>query len=83
MKAYRGVDDKIRMFRPMHNMERMVTSAIRAGLPIFDGGQLLQCIRKYVGYPRIIKTATSELFQIRRFLCFTGKENLINLLLPY
>jgi hypothetical protein len=22
MKAYRGVDDQIRMFRPMHNMAR-------------------------------------------------------------
>ena len=48
MKAYRGVDDKIRMFRPMHNMARMVASAQRACLPTFDGGQLVQCMRKYV-----------------------------------
>lgn len=48
MKAYRGVDDKIRMFRPMHNMARMVASAQRACLPTFDGGQLVQCMRKLV-----------------------------------
>ena len=47
MKAYRGVDGKIRMFRPMHNMARMNLTASRACLPAFDGYQLLECIRKY------------------------------------
>ena len=46
MKAYRGVDDRIRMFRPMHNMARMVASAQRACLPTFDGGQLVECMRR-------------------------------------
>jgi len=48
MKVYRGVDDKIRMFRPMHNMARMVASAQRACLPTFDGAELVKCMRKLV-----------------------------------
>ncbi len=46
MKAYRGKDDKIRMFRPMHNMARMNVSATRACLPNFEGGELMECIRQ-------------------------------------
>uniref|UniRef100_A0A914Z908 Branched-chain-amino-acid transaminase n=1 Tax=Panagrolaimus superbus TaxID=310955 RepID=A0A914Z908_9BILA len=34
MKAYRGVDNKIRLFRPEKNMERMKRTAIRASLPV-------------------------------------------------
>ena len=48
MKAYRGKDDRIRMFRPMHNMARMNVTARRACLPTFDGHELLECIRKLV-----------------------------------
>ncbi|XP_077196281.1 branched-chain-amino-acid aminotransferase, cytosolic isoform X3 [Paroedura picta] len=48
MKAYRGVDGKIRLFRPRLNMERMMRSAIRATLPGFDKEELLECIRKLV-----------------------------------
>ena len=48
MKAYRGVDGKIRLFRPMHNMARMNLTASRACLPAFDGHEFLECIRKYV-----------------------------------
>jgi len=48
MKAYRGVDGKIRMFRPMHNMARMNLTASRACLPTFDGQEVLECIRKLV-----------------------------------
>jgi branched-chain amino acid aminotransferase len=48
MKAYRGVDDKIRMFRPMHNMARMNVTAKRACLPPFEGTEFLQCIRKLI-----------------------------------
>ncbi|XP_053112374.1 branched-chain-amino-acid aminotransferase, cytosolic isoform X5 [Hemicordylus capensis] len=33
MKAYRGVDGKIRLFRPRLNMDRMLRSAVRATLP--------------------------------------------------
>jgi len=48
MKAYRGVDGKIRLFRPMHNMARMNLTASRACLPTFDGHELVECIRRLV-----------------------------------
>uniref|UniRef100_A0A3Q2QCN8 Branched-chain-amino-acid aminotransferase n=1 Tax=Fundulus heteroclitus TaxID=8078 RepID=A0A3Q2QCN8_FUNHE len=48
MKAFRGVDNHIRLFRPMLNMERMHRSAERSCLPLFDKLELLQCIRKLV-----------------------------------
>lgn len=48
MKAYRGVDGKIRLFRPDLNMKRMLTSAERSVLPTFDGNELLGCIKKLI-----------------------------------
>ncbi|KTF73036.1 hypothetical protein cypCar_00020692 [Cyprinus carpio] len=48
MKAYRGPDNKVRLFRPMINMKRMLKSAHRACLPSFDCAELLECIRKLV-----------------------------------
>ncbi|XP_066561450.1 branched-chain-amino-acid aminotransferase, cytosolic [Amia ocellicauda] len=48
LKAYRGTDGQIRLFRPMLNMERMLRSACRASLPNFDKKELLDCIRKLV-----------------------------------
>lgn len=48
MKAYRGVDGRIRIFRPDMNMERMNKSAIRAGLPTFHGRELIKCLSRLV-----------------------------------
>ncbi|XP_024881218.1 branched-chain-amino-acid aminotransferase, cytosolic-like [Temnothorax curvispinosus] len=48
MKAYRGVDGKIRLFRPELNMERMNNSAIRVGLPPFRGEELIKCICRLI-----------------------------------
>ncbi|CAL9692853.1 unnamed protein product [Knipowitschia caucasica] len=48
MKAFRGADDHIRMFRPMLNMERMERSAERCCFPAFDKAELLSCIQKLV-----------------------------------
>ncbi|XP_043957395.1 branched-chain-amino-acid aminotransferase, cytosolic-like isoform X1 [Gambusia affinis] len=48
MKAFRGVDNHIRLFRPMLNMERMHRSTERSCLPLFDKTELLQCIKKLV-----------------------------------
>uniref|UniRef100_A0A0N5AWF5 Branched-chain-amino-acid aminotransferase n=1 Tax=Syphacia muris TaxID=451379 RepID=A0A0N5AWF5_9BILA len=48
MKAYRGVDGKIRLFRPDRNMERLRSSAKRAALPDFSGTELLNIIIKLV-----------------------------------
>ncbi|XP_058789122.1 branched-chain-amino-acid aminotransferase, cytosolic [Phymastichus coffea] len=48
MKAYRGVDGKIRLFRPEMNMERMNASAVRSGLPTFNGNELIKCINRLI-----------------------------------
>ncbi|XP_042366919.1 branched-chain-amino-acid aminotransferase, cytosolic [Plectropomus leopardus] len=48
LKAYRGDDNKLRLFRPMLNMTRMSNSAKRACLPAFDQSELLECIRRLV-----------------------------------
>eukprot|EP00106_Octopus_bimaculoides_P016821 XP_014784263.1 PREDICTED: branched-chain-amino-acid aminotransferase, cytosolic-like [Octopus bimaculoides] len=48
MKAYRGLDNRIRLFRPMENMNRMNNSAQRVSLPTFDGRELIECIKKLV-----------------------------------
>uniref|UniRef100_A0A665TXC9 Branched-chain-amino-acid aminotransferase, mitochondrial n=1 Tax=Echeneis naucrates TaxID=173247 RepID=A0A665TXC9_ECHNA len=48
MKAFRGVDNHIRLFRPMLNMDRMHRSTERSCLPLFDKGELLECIKKLV-----------------------------------
>lgn len=48
LKAYRGVDDKIRLFRPDLNMERMNLAAARSGLPTFNGEELIKCITRLV-----------------------------------
>lgn len=47
-KAYRGPDDKIRVFRLDLNMKRMNSSAQRILLPTFEGGELISCIKKLV-----------------------------------
>uniref|UniRef100_A0A0N4ZW94 Branched-chain-amino-acid aminotransferase n=1 Tax=Parastrongyloides trichosuri TaxID=131310 RepID=A0A0N4ZW94_PARTI len=44
MKAYRGYDNKIRLFRPEHNMARMNKTAARCALPTFDGEELIKII---------------------------------------
>ncbi|XP_029456011.1 branched-chain-amino-acid aminotransferase, cytosolic isoform X2 [Rhinatrema bivittatum] len=46
LKAYRGVDGKIRLFRPRLNMDRMLRSTERMSLPAFDKDEFLQCIHK-------------------------------------
>ncbi|KAM4820429.1 branched-chain-amino-acid aminotransferase, cytosolic [Thomomys bottae] len=48
LKAFRGVDNKIRLFRPHLNMERMFRSAVRSTLPVFDPQELLECILQLV-----------------------------------
>ena len=48
MKAYRGDDNEVRLFRPMHNMTRMLVSAERCHLPQFDRLELVHCIRKLI-----------------------------------
>ncbi|ODM98426.1 Branched-chain-amino-acid aminotransferase, cytosolic [Orchesella cincta] len=48
MKAYRGVDGRIRLFRPDLNMQRILRGAKRAMLPTFDPNEFIGCIKKLV-----------------------------------
>ncbi|XP_032468050.1 branched-chain-amino-acid aminotransferase, mitochondrial isoform X2 [Phocoena sinus] len=48
MKAFKGRDQCVRLFRPWLNMDRMLRSALRLCLPSFDKVELLQCIRRLV-----------------------------------
>jgi branched-chain amino acid aminotransferase len=48
MKAYRGVDGRIRIFRPEMNMARMNASAHRAGLPTFEATEFIKCMSRLV-----------------------------------
>ncbi|MXQ93976.1 hypothetical protein E5288_WYG018502 [Bos mutus] len=48
LKAFRGVDNKIRLFWPNLNMDRMYRSAMRATLLAFDKKELLECIQQLV-----------------------------------
>uniref|UniRef100_A0A914GS79 Branched-chain-amino-acid aminotransferase n=1 Tax=Globodera rostochiensis TaxID=31243 RepID=A0A914GS79_GLORO len=52
MKAFRGVDDRIRLFRPEMNMSRMKKSATRAAMPNFDSEELLKLITELVRLDR-------------------------------
>ncbi|KAI0594704.1 aminotransferase [Biscogniauxia sp. FL1348] len=44
LKAYRGYDGKLRLFRPDCNAKRMAISAARVGLPTFDTAELEKLI---------------------------------------
>ncbi|XP_040313574.1 branched-chain-amino-acid aminotransferase, mitochondrial isoform X1 [Herpailurus yagouaroundi] len=48
MKAFKGSDQQVRLFRPWLNMDRMLRSALRLCLPSFDKAELLECIRRLV-----------------------------------
>lgn len=48
LKSYRGVDGKIRLFRPEMNADRMNASALRSGLPTFSGPELIKCISRLI-----------------------------------
>ncbi|XP_053685839.1 branched-chain-amino-acid aminotransferase, cytosolic [Sabethes cyaneus] len=48
MKAYRGVDGRIRMYRPDMNMARMNVTAHRSGLPTFDGEELIKAMCRLI-----------------------------------
>ncbi|KAJ7390998.1 branched-chain-amino-acid aminotransferase [Desmophyllum pertusum] len=52
LKAYRGDDNKLRLFRPMENMRRLNRSADRACLPGFDGEEFLKCLKHLISIDR-------------------------------
>ena len=48
MKAYKGPDGRVRLFRPERNVERLLRSAKRLNLPAFCSEELLECIKSLV-----------------------------------
>ncbi|RSL52464.1 hypothetical protein CEP54_010894 [Fusarium duplospermum] len=48
IKAYRGYDGQLRLFRLKLNCERMVKSSVRVGLPSFDPAALDKLIHSFV-----------------------------------
>lgn len=64
MKAYRGVDGRIRLFRPNMNMNRMNLSAKRSGLPTFEGDEFIRCIQRLVSIDQewVPHTETASLY---------------------
>lgn len=48
MKAYRGADEKIRLFRPEKNFERLNVSCDRICLPEVDEKLALECLEKLI-----------------------------------
>ncbi|KIW13231.1 hypothetical protein PV08_08418 [Exophiala spinifera] len=49
MKAYRGVDGKVRLFRPDRNAQRFLQSATRIALPGFSTAEFRKCLERFVG----------------------------------
>ncbi|XP_075047191.1 branched-chain-amino-acid aminotransferase, cytosolic-like [Mixophyes fleayi] len=64
MKAYRGEDNQVRLFRPTLNMERMHRTALRACLPSFDKAELLECLRRLIDIDRdwVPKSTSASLY---------------------
>ncbi|EFJ31906.1 hypothetical protein SELMODRAFT_168793 [Selaginella moellendorffii] len=52
MKAYKDKDGRIRLFRPLMHMNRLLKSAQRLALPEFDKMELLDCIKELVRLER-------------------------------
>lgn len=48
MKAYKGSDGNVRLFRPHKNMERLNKSSKRIALPTLDGKALTQLMGELV-----------------------------------
>jgi branched-chain amino acid aminotransferase len=49
MKAYRGHDGRVRLFRPDRNARRFVRSATRISLPGFPPDEFVKLLKSYVG----------------------------------
>ncbi|KAI0209344.1 Branched-chain-amino-acid aminotransferase, cytosolic [Lamellibrachia satsuma] len=64
LKAYRGVDNKVRLFRPYQNIERMLRSAGRSALPLFDSEEFLKCLKRLISIEKewVPHSTTSSLY---------------------
>ena len=75
MKAYRGLDGKLRLFRPWLNCSRLKMSNERVCLPTFDPDELLQLISAFLRVEgrRWLPDAGSD-FYLRPFIVGTGSS---------
>ncbi len=72
LKAYRGRDGKIRLFRAMDNMKRMNRSAWRMCMPRVEEGELLAAIKELVRVEeRWVPGARGTSLYIRPFMIAT------------
>ena len=72
MKAYRGPDGKILLFRPEQNMARLNRSNARMSIPQFDEELALRAIKELVSLERDwIPTAPGTALYIRPFIIAT------------
>lgn len=72
LKAYRGVDGKIRLFRPMENMKRFNRSAWRMCMPQVNEQDLLAAIKELVRIEeRWVPDARGTSLYIRPFMMAT------------
>lgn len=64
MKAYRGEDGHLRMFRPDRNMARMIATSKRSSLPSFDADEMIKCMKRLIQIDRswIPHSSTSSLY---------------------
>jgi len=72
MKAYRGKNGMIRLFRPRDNFMRMNKSALRMGMPALDPDQCLEGLKKLLDVEREwVPTAEGTSLYIRPTLIAT------------
>ncbi|HID97165.1 MAG TPA: branched-chain amino acid aminotransferase [Thermodesulfobacteriaceae bacterium] len=90
LKAYRGEDDKIRLFRPMENMKRLNRSALRMCMPQVNEEEVLDAIRTLVRVENAwVPAARGTSLYIRPFIIATeaflgvrpAKEYLLSVIL--
>lgn len=64
LKAFYGVDGKIRLFRPIENMHRLNNSAKILSLPQVDPQELLECVKELIRVDRewVPKASESSLY---------------------
>ncbi|CAD5122078.1 unnamed protein product [Dimorphilus gyrociliatus] len=75
LKAYRGEDNIIRLFRPDKNMARMKATAVRSHLPDFEGQELIECIKRLISVDKEwVPHSTSSTLYIRPTLMGTDNH---------
>lgn len=64
MKAYRGEDGRLRLFRPDRNMARMLKTAARSSLPTFEAEEMIKCLKRLIQIDKdwIPKSTSSSLY---------------------